>query len=86
MCCEKDFYRILREPLRQLPENLHLCVRENDCELTYNTNNGKTVFLIICENQLFEIFNDYLSNMDESNYYTPQEAIAILQRIIDKLI
>ena len=45
MCCEKDFYRILREPLRQLPENLHLCVRENDCELTYNTNNGKTVFL-----------------------------------------
>lgn len=86
MCCEKDFYRILREPLRQLPENLHLCVRENDCELTYNTNNGKTFFLIICENQLFEIFNDYLSNMDESNYYTPQEAIAILQRIIDKLI
>lgn len=84
-CCQNDYYRILKEPLKQLPENLHLCVRESDCELTYNTNNGKTIFLIIHESQLFEIFNDYLANMSKDNYYTPQESVLLLQNIIDQL-
>ena len=33
-CCQHDYYRILKGSLQYLPANLHLCVRDTDCELT----------------------------------------------------
>lgn len=81
-CCQHDYYRILKGSLQYLPANLHLCVRDTDCELTYNTSNGKTIFLIICESQFFQIFKDYLEQLEKANYYSPEEACTLIQNII----
>lgn len=84
-CCQHDYYRLLKGPLQYLPANLHLCVRDTDCELTYNTSNGKNIFLIICESQFFQIFKDYLEQMEETNYYPPEDACALIQNVINTL-
>ena len=85
-CCQKDYYRILKGPLQYLPANLHLCVRDSDCELTYHTSNGKTIFLIVCESQFFQMFKDYLEQMDKESYYSPEEASTLIQNIINTLL
>ena len=85
-CCQKDYYRILKGPLQYLPANLHLCARDSDCELTYHTSNGKTIFLIVCESQFFQMFKDYLEQMDKESYYSPEEASTLIQNIINTLL
>ena len=81
-CCRAGSYRILKKPLNHLSQNLHLCLRGNDCFLTYQTNLGNTVCLAIYELSLAQIFQDFLAHLDEDVYYAPDDAEKIITRLI----
>ena len=84
-CCRAGSYRILKKPLNHLSQNLHLCLRGNDSFLTYQTNLGNTVCLVIYEPSLSQIFQDFLEHLDNDIYYTPDEAEKIIVRLIQQL-
>lgn len=84
-CCYNGSYRILRKPLNHLSENLRMCLCGNTCSLTYQTNSGDHMCFAITEPFILQILQDFLTNMDPDVYYTPDEAKAIIDRMICQL-
>ena len=83
--CRNGSYRILQKPLNHLPANLHLCIRGNVGTLIFQKYNGEVMLFTIQEYGLLETFLDYLQNMEESSFYTTEEAAAYVEEIILKL-
>lgn len=84
-CCQDGAYRILKKPLNHLSENLRMCLCGNTCSLTYQTNSGEHMCFAITEPFILQIFQDFLTNMDPDVYYTPEEAVQIVNRMIQQL-
>lgn len=83
--CRDGSYRILQKPLNHIPSNLHLCIRGNIGTLIFQKFNGEVMLFTIQEYGLLETFLDYLQNMQESCFYTTEEAAAYVQDIICRL-
>lgn len=83
--CRNGSYRILQKPLNHIPSNLHLCIRGNIGTLIFQKFNGEVMLFTIQEYGLLETFLDYLQNMQESCFYTTEEAVAYVQDIICRL-
>lgn len=84
--CVAGNYRILKKPLNQLSENLHLCVNVHSGYLLFNNQDARTLCLIINETGLLSVFMDYLENMDDSSLFTGDETAAFVQEMIENLI
>ena len=84
-CCQNGTYRILKKPLNHLSENLRMALCGNTCSLTYQTNAGEHMCFAITEPFILQIFQDFLTDMDSDVYYTPDEAVAIIDRMIRQL-
>lgn len=83
--CRNGSYRILQKPLNHLPANLHLCIRGNVGTLIFQKYNGEVMLFTIQEYGLLETFLDYLQNMDESSFYSTEDAAAYVEDIIRQL-
>lgn len=83
--CVRGNYLILKKPLNQLSENLHLCVNTNSGYLLFNTLFGKTLCLIINEPGILSVFMDYLENLDDTYLYTGEQTAVFVKNIISQL-
>lgn len=84
-CCMDGSYRILKKPLNHLSENLRMALCGNTCSLTYQTNSGEHMCFAITEPFILQIFQDFLTDMDPNVYYSPEEAVEIINRMIKQL-
>ena len=84
-CCQNGAYRILKKPLNHLSENLRMALCGNTCSLTYQTNSGEHMCFAITEPFILQIFQDFLTDMDPDVYYTPEESVTIINRMIHQL-
>lgn len=81
-CCQNKSYRILKEPLNYLPRNLHLCICVNQANIIFKNNNGEVTLLTLKEPGLVDAFQDYMGNMEDSCFYTAEEAVSMIQELI----
>ncbi len=84
-CCYNGNYRLLKNPLNQLSDNLHLCVNKNFGYLLFNNIHNRTTCLIINESSILTTFMDYLSSLDDSGFYTAEETAKFVQTLIDEM-
>ena len=84
-CCRNGNYRLLKKPLNQLSDNLHLCVNNNFWYLLFNNIHNRTICLIINEASILTTFMDYLSSLDDSGLYTAEETTEFVYTLICEL-
>lgn len=84
-CCLNNTYRFLKQPLNHLPRNLHFSVCGQSGSMVFRKNNGQSAILQITENRLVNIFRDYLENMDNSCFYTPEECATCIDMALETL-
>ena len=84
-CCRNGNYRLLKKPLNQLSDNLHLCVNNNFGYLLFNNIHNRTICLIINEASILTTFMDYLSSLDDSGLYTAEETTEFVYTLICEL-
>lgn len=85
VCCRNSAYRILRNTLSVLPRNLHLFTCGGQGTLIFRNNRGTVSLMTINETELLHALRDYMENMEESCFYPPQEAVALIEDIISRL-
>ena len=84
-CCKNGNYRLLKKPLNQLSDNLHLCVNSTFGYMLFNNIHNRTTCLIINESSILTTFMDYLSSLDDSGLYSGEETAEFVQTLIDEL-
>ena len=84
-CCQNGNYRLLKNPLNQLSDNLHLCVNKNFGYLLFNNIHNRTICLVINESSILTTFMDYLSSLDDNTLYTGEETAEFVQILINEL-
>ena len=84
-CCQNGNYRLLKNPLNQLSDNLHLCVNKNFGYLLFNNIHNRTICLVINESSILTTFMDYLSSLDDNTLYTGEETTEFVQILINEL-
>lgn len=84
-CCHTGAYRILKKPLSHLSENIRMTLSGNTCSFTYQTNSGDHMAFAITEPFILHILHGFLTEMDPDSYYTPDEAVTIINRMIHQL-
>lgn len=80
--CLNGTYRILKKPLDHLTDNLHLCVNSSFGYLLFNNMEQHTLCLVINEVGILSAFVDYLENLDDSHFYSNDEAAAFIEAVI----
>ncbi len=83
--CSQENYRMLKQPLEQLPVNLHLCVNETMGYFSFNNTEDQTTYLIFNETGLLSVFLDYLESLQDSSFYTSEETCNFIKHEIDNL-
>lgn len=76
---------MLKQPLEQLPVNLHLCVNETMGYFSFNNTEDQTTYLIFNETGLLSVFLDYLESLQDSSFYTSEETCNFIKYEIDNL-
>ena len=71
--CRQGTYRMLKQPLDQLPINLHLCVNETMGYFSFDNAENQTTYLMFNETGLLYVFLDYLQSLEDTCFYTPEE-------------
>lgn len=84
-CCIQGTYRMLKQPLNQLPINLHLCVNETMGYFSFDNAENQTTYLLFNETGLLYVFLDYLQSLEETYFYTPEETADFIKCEIRKL-
>lgn len=84
-CCIQGTYRMLKQPLNQLPINLHLCVNETMGYFSFDNAENQTTYLLFNETGLLYVFLDYLQSLEETYFYTPEEAADFIKCEIRRL-
>ena len=83
--CNKGIYRILKHPLNQLTENLHLVVNHTKGYLLFKDIHGQILCLTFKEPGLLGIFLDYFESLGEDFLYTGTESEKIVKNLIATL-
>ena len=81
--CNNGSYRILKEPLHNLPRNLHLCISGNTGTMIFRSNAGLSTVLTLQEYSLINTFQDYMENLEETSFYSLSEAVSYIQQLIN---
>lgn len=83
--CYRGHYRMLKQPLDQLPVNLHLCVNDNMGYFSFDNMENQSTYLMLNETGLLSVFLDYMQSLDDSSFYTPEETGNFIKSIIQNL-
>lgn len=83
--CSQGTYRMLKQPLDQLPINLHLCVNETMGYFSFDNIENHTTYLMFNETKLLYVFLDYLQSLEETCFYTPEETADFIKCEIRRL-
>lgn len=83
--CSSGHFLILKRPLNQLSDNLHLCVNSNSGYLLFNNLIGRTLCLIINEPGILSVFMDYLETLDSTSLYSGDETADFVKCVINQL-
>lgn len=83
--CARGLYRLLKKPLDQISDNLHLFVNPTAGYLLFTNINKEHVYLIIKEPGILSSFWDYAESLDDSVLSTSDEMILYLHTVINKL-
>ena len=83
--CYQDITRTLKQPLDQLPVNLHLCVNDNMGYFSFDNVENQTTYLMLNETGLLSVFLDYMQSLDNSSFYTPEETGNFIKSVIQNL-
>lgn len=75
-------YRIVRDSLQILPNNLHLLVCSSGGYLLFTNRLDQTVYLVFEEPGLLSAFRDYLSSLDPEFLYTAEQSSALLRKLL----
>ena len=76
-CCRNGNYRLLKKPLNQLSDNLHLCVNSTFGYLLFNNIHNRTICLVINESSILTTFMDYLSSLDDNGLTMPKRLLSL---------
>lgn len=82
--CEKGIYRLLKHPLNQLTENLHLVVNRTMGYLLFQDIHGHILCFTFNEPSLLEAFLDYMENLENGYLYSCEDAARMVQELIDE--
>lgn len=82
--CQSGVYRLLKYPLNQLTENLHLVVNRTMGYLLFKDVRGQILCLTFNEPSLLEAFLDYLENLENRHLYSCEEGAHLVQELIDE--
>ena len=82
--CEKGIYRLLKHPLNQLTENLHLVVNRTMGYLLFQDIHGHILCFTFTEPSLLEAFLDYMENLENGYLYSCEDAARMVQELIDE--
>lgn len=83
--CTISPWRIMKEPLKYISKNFHLCINATSGYLLFNNTKGQQIYLIIEEPSLLSAFLDYTESLDESRLYTAEETAGFIKEVIDRL-
>lgn len=75
-------YRIVKDSLQILPNNLHLLVCSSGGYLLFTNRLDQTVYLVFEEPGLLSAFRDYLSSLDPEFLYTTEQSSALLRKLL----
>lgn len=82
--CQSGVYRLLRYPLNQLTENLHLVVNRTMGYLLFKDIRGQILCLTFNEPSLLEAFLDYMEHLENRRLYSCEDATHMVQELIDE--
>ncbi len=83
--CVSGVYRLLKKPLDQISDNLHLSVSTSSGYLLFTNIKEENIYLIIKEPGILSAFLDYAESLDDSVLSTTDEMCLYLQDVIQKL-
>lgn len=83
--CSNGIYRLLKKPLDQISDNLHLSVNTTSGYLLFTNVKEQSVYLIIKEPGILSDFLDYAESLDDSVLSSAEETVIYLRNIIRKL-
>lgn len=79
-------WRIMKEPLKYISPNFHLCINDASGYLLFNNASRQQLFLIIEEPSLLSAFLDYAESLDDNGLlYTAEETANFIKEVIVKL-
>ena len=82
--CQKGIYRLMRHPLSQLTENLHLVVNDTMGYLLFKDIHGKILCFTFNEPSLLEAFLDYLESLKNERIYSCDDTAQMIQELINE--
>ena len=83
--CYQGYYRMLKQPLDQLPVNLHLCVNDNMGYFSFDNVENQTTYLMLNETGLLSVFLDYMQSLDNSRFLYSEEPGNFIKSTIQNL-
>ncbi|MDO4340417.1 MAG: hypothetical protein Q4C91_20400 [Eubacteriales bacterium] len=83
--CRDGLYRLLKKPLEQISDNLHLCINSFSGYLLCTNVLNQNICLVINESTLLSAFLDYAEHMDVNVLSSPEETEDYIKTIISKL-
>lgn len=82
--CEKGIYRLLKYPLNQLTENLHLVVNRTMGYLLFQDIHSQLLCLMFNEPSLLEAFLDYMESLENGYLYSCEDTARMVKELIDE--
>lgn len=82
--CEKGIYRLLKYPLNQLTENLHLVVNHSMGYLLFQDIRGHILCFTFNEPSLLEAFLDYMQNLENGYLYPCKDAAQLVRELLNE--
>ena len=82
--CKTGVYRLLKYPLSQLTENLHLVANQTMGYLLFKDIHGQILCLTFNEPSLLEAFLDYMESLDHGYIYPYEDAARMVQKLINE--
>ena len=83
--CRNGVYRLLKAPLNQLTENVHLVVNKNMGYLLFKDIRGQILCLTFNEPNLLNVFLDYAQSLEDGYLYTGEETEKAIQELLDTI-
>ncbi|MCD8019853.1 MAG: hypothetical protein LUF92_09830 [Clostridiales bacterium] len=77
-------FRLLRKSLGHIPGGLFIYVDSATAYLQFQIAQNKVMYLQIEESNLFNTFHDFLENMDDSLFYSEEESISRIRKLMEE--
>lgn len=82
---EKGYYRLLKNQLAQMSNNLHIFVSPTNGHFLFSKNNKEMIFVRMNEVGMIEQFLSFMEDLNEElALYSPSEAVSKINALIEK--